>query len=102
MKVVWFDTNHDPFNGKWLDYYFMENSSHIECVWIKSMSDLIKHVYDNWVPDIVFINLNSDEDVLNCALWIVDYCLDNNLKIPLIKLNSNNRLKYLINNIIFH
>lgn len=93
-KLLWLDDIRDPFenNGEWLIFSPLEQP--YEVIWIKSYVDFVDYINNNGLPDgICFDHDLGDENEktgYDCAKYLVDYCLDKNLVLPLYNIQSAN------------
>lgn len=120
MKILlWLDDVRDPmgFNDvgdSWLIFSPIENP--YEVVWVKDYHEFVKWIETNGLPDGIcfdhdlgyeyhYTNTDLEKNdgyVINyddykkelsgyhCAKWLVDYCLDNNCKLPAYNIQSQN------------
>lgn len=109
-KLLWLDDIRSPFenNGEWL--VFSPLIQPFETVWVKSYNEFCSYITDNGLPNgICFDHDLSDvqafktgyphlmEEVevnektgMDCAKFLVEYCMDNNLPLPLYNIQSAN------------
>lgn len=110
--LLWLDDYRDPNDTKidWL--VFSPIGKNVEVIWIKTYNEFVEYILTNGLPEaICFDHDLSDfqafksnypelmEDVelpetektgYDCAKWLIDYCLDNNLNIPKYNIQSAN------------
>lgn len=101
-KVLWLDDLRDPSQGQfkiWLNLAFGEN---LDVTWVKSYDEFVKYFKHNEMPyaisfdhDISSFELTDDLDSnektgLDCAKWIVDYCMNNAVRLPKYFVHSAN------------
>ena len=62
-------------------------------VWVKDYDEFVSWIEENGLPD----GINFDHDIahhektgMDCAKWLVEYCMDNNKKLPKFKSHSAN------------
>lgn len=103
MKILlWLDDVRNPFNSDWLlqyapDFYYGEG----RVVWIKNYTEFVKWITQYGLPtnicfdhDLSDINpvegsslviasgWNDEKTGYDCAKWLVDYCMDNDMDLP--------------------
>lgn len=105
-KLLWLDDVRDPFakDGEWL--VFAPMKAH-EVIWVKDYNEFVAWITENGLPDgIAFDHDLADEHYapqahwdekyaswaesqnfkektgMDCAKWLVDYCLDNDKVLP--------------------
>lgn len=93
--LVWLDDVRDPFenDGHWLVFAPIRAN---EVIWVKSYNEFVDWITENGLPDgIAFDHDLADVDQaektgMDCAKWLVDYCIDNDKKLPLFSSQSAN------------
>lgn len=112
MKLLWLDDFRNPFEDDWLN--FSPISRPYDCIWVKSYSEFTKWIVNNGLPDGICFDHDLGMEVAltarangmskrksrglkqlektgyDCAKWLVEYCLDNNLKLPKWNIQSAN------------
>ena len=108
--LLWLDDIRDPMTQDWLVFSPIERP--FKTVWVKSYNEFTDWITDNGLPDgICFDHDLADEHYaprehwdtdwddhqnfkektgMDCAKWLVDYCMDNNLNLPLYNIQSAN------------
>lgn len=110
--LLWLDDVRDPMTQNWLVFSPIERP--FDIVWVKSYEEFTNWITNNGLPDgICFDHDLSDEHYdpsmfvshenynelydsfkektgYDCAKWLVDYCIDNNLELPLYNIQSMN------------
>ena len=115
MKLLWLDDIRDPFenNGEWLVFSPLFGGDY-DTIWVKSFDEFVKWINDNGLPDGVCFDHDLGEDVAielvnkgtnkkvarkvkkelpsgyDCAKFLVNYCLINDLDLPLYNIQSAN------------
>jgi len=120
-KLLWLDDERDPSQDRWTVFFPIKNA---EVTWVKSYKDFIAWILLNGLPDavcfdhdLVDISYNPEKGQsifvyhektgYDCAKWLGEYCIENNKKLPLYAIQSQNPVgkenidKYL-KNIIKH
>ncbi len=102
MKNLFIDDERLPEHVYWINY--PENIK--DWAIVKDYVNAVKYIEDNGLPD--FISFDNDlgehsKEGYYIALFIVEYCLDNNLKFPPCAVHSQNniardRIVSLVNN----
>lgn len=108
-ELLWLDDARDPFKNDWL--IFSPVNDYENVVWIKNYNDFVNYIENNGLPyaicfdhdlsDFQALKFGTDmlDDVdlpenektgLDCAKYLVDYCLDRNLPIPHYNIQSAN------------
>ncbi|MES3018193.1 MAG: cyclic-phosphate processing receiver domain-containing protein [Bacteroidota bacterium] len=128
MKILlWLDDIRNPLEDNWLVFSPIEQP--FEVVWMKTYKEFTRWITNNGLPTgICFDHDLSDfqamksgypelmEDVdypleektgKDCANWLVEYCMDKNLKLPLYNIQSANpagkeNINSLLQNFIKH
>lgn len=91
MKVLlWIDDLRNPFENDWL--VFSPISSPYKCIWIKTYKEFVNYITENDMPDAISFDhdLGLEETGYDCAKFLVQYCLDNSLKLPIFSCHSAN------------
>jgi len=83
--LLWLDDIRDPNdkNVNWLEY---SPISKIEkTIWVKNFSEFKLYIETNGLPEAICFDHDLGDDTpsgYDCSKWLVDYCIDNNLKLP--------------------
>lgn len=90
----------------------------LEWIIVRNYEEFIAHITENGLPELVSFDHDladihydpstwtegfeyQEKTGYNCAKWLVDYCLDNNLKLPTYMVHSMNPIgKERINNLL--
>lgn len=94
-KLLWLDDRRNPFENDWLVFSPIEQP--FETIWVESYKDFVGWITKNGLPDgICFDNSLGDFDKdgnektgYDCAKWLVEHCLDNNLRPPFFNSQSS-------------
>ena len=97
-KLLWLDDVRDPFvMSQWLlewapEYYYeMDEGTH-EVIWVKHYDGFVDWIQENGLPT----EIGFDHDLgrtlsgMDCAKWLVDYCIHYNKEIPQFFVQSAN------------
>ena len=108
--LLWLDDWRNPHENDWL--VFSPILQPFDTIWVKSYNEFVEYITKNGLPDgICFDNSLGDFDGkgiektgYSCAKWLVEYCLDNNVKSPLFNSQSSepdsrDRIIGLLNNL---
>lgn len=82
-KLLWLDDKRDPNpRDKWLKDWAKEYYFGGEIHWVKTYAQFTQWIEENGFPDkIAFDNdLGEELEGYDCAKWIKEYCLDNDVK----------------------
>lgn len=115
-KLIWLDDERNPHLNNWLVYSPIEQPYDI--IWLKSYDEFVDHILQNGLPNAICfdhdlgLKIDSNSELTfydghissfsllpyddnsktgyDCAKWLVEYCLDNNLDLPLYSIQSMN------------
>ena len=90
-KLLWLDDLRNPFEGNWIEDYSPIKST-CEIIWVKDYQEFVDWISLNGLPTaICFDNdLAQDKEGYDADKWLVDYCIDNQKKLPLFNIQSAN------------
>jgi hypothetical protein len=82
-KLLWLDDIRDPF--VW-SFQYAPDYEQDEVSWVKNYTEFTEWITKNGLPDMICF----DHDLGNryektghdCAKWLVEYCINNNLNLP--------------------
>ncbi len=91
-KLLWLDDKRNPQESDWLSYSPIENP--YEVIWVKKYHEFVTWITENGLPDAICFDHDLSDIHCNkstykektgkdCANWLVEYCLDNKLALPL-------------------
>jgi len=104
--LLWLDDMRDPYMGNWIRDFAPEFFSSRKIVWVKGFEEFTRWIKYNGLPSKICFDHDLGEDIamdlvskgvnktkarevkqlaksgFDCAKWLVDYCLDNNINIP--------------------
>ena len=113
--LLWLDDLRDPYQGYWLEEYaedFIGNEMGV--IWVKSYYDFIGWIKKNGLPTMIAFDHDLGEDLAialvkkgmvkrkareikqqektgyDCAKWVVDYCMENDVDFPEYTIQSAN------------
>lgn len=109
-KLLWLDDVRDPMERDWLVFSPIERPFIV--TWVKSYDEFTEWIKKNGLPDGICFDHDlsdfqamksgypemmdevawpeSEKTGMDCAKWLVEYCLDNNLKLPPYNIQSAN------------
>lgn len=99
--ILWLDDIRDPFVIKeWIytiqylkEEYLEIEDEPCEVQWVRTQSEFVKYIKENGLPDL--ISFDNDLGIGNgegydCAKWLVEYCMDNNIQVSKWHIHSAN------------
>jgi hypothetical protein len=109
-KLLWLDDIRNPFVYDWLLQYAPEFAyGDGETIWVKNYNQFVEWINTNGLPDLICFDhdLSDITEILNsnlvlasdwgeektgydCAKWLVEYCMDNQLDLPQWRIQSAN------------
>jgi len=89
-KLLWLDDYRDPMINDWL--VFSPIHRPFETIWVKNYKEFVTWIEFHGLPDgICFDNdLGEEMEGKDCAKWLNEYCLDNDLDLPAFNIQSAN------------
>ena len=75
--LLWVDDIRDPH--KWLNNTLQDSSN---IIWVKDYKEFVEYIINNGLPDSISFDhdLGLGKSGYDCAKYLVDYALDNNIK----------------------
>jgi hypothetical protein len=94
-KFLWLDDVRNPFMSYWRDQYIPDFEKEVdEIIWVKNYTEFVKWITQNEFPTEIFFDHDlgeSDEMTgYDCAKWLILYCMDNDLDLPMWGIQSAN------------
>lgn len=110
--LLWLDDVRNPLEDSWI--VFSPIPPPFKTVWVKSYSEFVEWIIKNGLPGAICFDHDLGMDVAlearskgmskrksrllkqqektgyDCAKWLVDYCMDNNLTLPPYNIQSAN------------
>lgn len=103
-KLLWLDDFRNPYKeyAHWV-YMWSPLSKPYEVIWVKSYNEFVDWINKNGLPDAIMFDhdlgdehyeLLDHNELINkydtyqektgyhCAKWLIEYCMDNNVKLP--------------------
>ena len=95
-KLLWLDDIRNPLENNWL--VFSPIDQPYEVIWVKKYHEYVSWITENGLPDAICFDHDlgcESQEIeemtgMNCAKWLVEYCMDNNKKLPLYNIQSAN------------
>jgi hypothetical protein len=91
-SLLFLDDIRNPYNIKsdWLK--FSPIGYNVEIIWVKNYYEFIEWIEVNGLPDAIYFDhdLGIGNTGYDCAKWLVDFCMDNNFKLPIYNIQSSN------------
>ena len=95
--ILWLDDIRDPYTGKFSveilylkeEYLEIDTSAlyqeKCKVIWVKTQKEFENYIKENGLPDL--ISFDNDLGIGNgegydCAKWLVEYCMNNNVHLP--------------------
>jgi hypothetical protein len=110
--LLWLDDYRNPFENDWLNFSPIPQPFTI--IWVKSYKQFVDYIYDNGLPTAICFDHDLGLEVaikarekgmskrasrklkqlektgFDCAKFLVDYCIDNQLDLPKWNIQSAN------------
>ncbi|WP_300436537.1 cyclic-phosphate processing receiver domain-containing protein [Christiangramia sp.] len=91
--LIWLDDIRDPEDIRmdWLAYSPIGKA--VEVIWLKNYSQFKNWILENGLPDGICFDHDLGENTpsgYECAKWLVNFCLDNNVPPPVWSSQSAN------------
>jgi hypothetical protein len=108
--LLWLDDVRSPFASDWLMQFAPEFDEQREnVVWVKTYKEFCNYITDNEMPELIcfdhdladryYDNQTQSEHTIwhektgyDCAHWLVNYCIDNDVDLPQWKIQSANEV----------
>jgi hypothetical protein len=105
-RLLWLDDIRNPYKGGWLYEFAPEYETTNSVFWVKNYNEFINWIKENGLPDMIGFDHDLGEDIayelvkkgmskkeareikkesltgLDCAKWLVEYCMDNDVSLP--------------------
>jgi hypothetical protein len=105
--LLWLDDMRDPTDSEWFKHRIIQDKCNV--VWVKNYDEFTNWILDNGLPDAINFDHDLAEEHYtpmeywddynkskayqeaqeytektgyDCAKWLIDYCVDNNLDLP--------------------
>ena len=96
MKTyLWLDDLRDPNQSVWYDHYISELDKSVDTlIWVKEFPMFVNYINEFGLPDKIFFDHDLGDDELgtgyDAAKWLMNYCMDRDLDLPLWSVQSAN------------
>ena len=112
--LLWLDDMRNPFDESiWLETYSPLEQPY-DCIWVKSYQEFVDWITEHSLPDAICFDHDlgmviamavraegaskresrklkgSEKTGYDCAKWLVEYCMDNDVPLPLWSIQSAN------------
>lgn len=88
--LLWLDDIRNPFSADWVMQFapeYLEDDSTI--IWVKNFNEFTNWITKNGLPNAVgfdhdlndFNEIGVEKTGMDCAKWLIDYCMDNDVKL---------------------
>ena len=97
--LIWLDdlrNPNDPQWKTWLDMWSPIGRTGVDIVWLKSFKELKLYLLCNLWPDAICFDhdlgdvVDNEKTGYDCAKYLVQFCMDNDLDIPKFGIQSSN------------
>lgn len=100
---LWLDDVRNPMDSRWKEYVNFEGIDQV--VWVKNYREFTEYISKNGIPYSVsfdhdlepsqYIVYSSNKDIkasgkngLDCAKWMIEYCIEYSIEIPIYSCHS--------------
>jgi hypothetical protein len=93
--LLWLDDKRNPFKMDWIER-FSPIGIDVNIIWVKSVNSFIKYIYKFGLPDAICFDHDLGDNNIpektgyTAANWLMNYCMDNDKKLPLYNIQSDN------------
>ena len=89
--LLWLDDYRDPRKDDWGKVFSPIGSTN-NIIWVKSYEEFTQYINNNSLPDGICFDhdLGEEKTGYDCAKWLVNYCMNNNLQLPVYAIQSAN------------
>lgn len=91
--LLFLDDYRDPFDKKMDWLRFSPIGRNVDVVWVRSFQEFTDHIMINGLPDGICFDHDlglHNGDGYQCAKYICEYCMNNNLEFPPYNVQSAN------------
>jgi hypothetical protein len=82
--LIWLDDVRDvvTYRDRWSIFFPLSHKDYIDIIWLKNYSSFVEWINENGLPDAICFDhdLGEEKSGYDCATWLINYCLDNNIK----------------------
>ena len=97
MRILWVDDIRDPFSNMYGSFILkaLGISSYpndTQITWVKNFAGFCNTIENEDMYDVIFFDhdLGEEESGKDCANFLIDYCIDNNIDVPQCYSQSSN------------
>jgi hypothetical protein len=106
-RLLWLDDIRNPFQSDWIIRFAPDYEIGIDDIsWAKNFEEFTEYFALRGMPDLICFDHDLGEDSPSgheCAKWLVNYCMDQDLNIPDWRVQSANPVgKENINCLLFN
>lgn len=98
--ILWLDDYRDPFenNNEWVRLFCPYKFDEVGCIrWVTSYDEFVAYIQTNGLPDLICFDHDlgdiydkEEKTGYDCAKYLVEYCMDRGLDVPLWAFQSSN------------
>lgn len=99
MVLLWLDDKRNPWEKDWIKFSPIKEP--IEIIWVKKYHEFVSWITEHGLPDAICFDHDlsdihikkstyNEKTGMDCAKWLVEYCLDNKVKLPKYNIQSSN------------
>jgi len=98
-KLVWIDDMRDPFTWTWVKDYSPIGTDDVFVIWVKNFDEFKNYIDKDGLPDAICFDHDLGDMLdhpelektgYDCAQYIIEYCIERNIDIPLYNVQSSN------------
>ena len=82
--LIWLDDVRDvvTYRDRWSIFFPLSHNDYIDVIWLKNYLSFVEWINKNGLPDAICFDhdLGEEKSGYDCATWLINYCLDNNIK----------------------
>ncbi|QEG22229.1 cyclic-phosphate processing receiver domain-containing protein [Mariniblastus fucicola] len=89
LTLLWLDDERNPAEQRWQSCFPIQ---HATIQWVKSYAEFAEWILEHSIPDAICFDhdLGDGPSGMDCAKWLVDFCLDHDEKLPQWNIQSAN------------
>jgi hypothetical protein len=89
--LLWLDDRRNPFDENWYDLY-CSSFDRNNITWVKNFDEFVNYIEENGLPDYIGFDhdLGPGKSGYDCALYLTEYCLDEDYLPPKFFIQSDN------------
>lgn len=91
-EILWLDDLRNPTQAQfrvWITLIFGED---VKVTWVKDYDEFVTYLTENSMPDGICFDhdLGTELTGLDCAKWLIEYCMNNAVRLPKYFVHSQN------------